>query len=77
MDNEMERLQDLVFRLRAKVKLYEDKFGPLNNSSVDITKSEVVNEETESTKDIIRTLFRSVSKLGFLWNKAKHNVNHP
>ncbi|CAG8741770.1 8751_t:CDS:1, partial [Dentiscutata erythropus] len=34
----------------AKVKLYEDKFGPLNNSSVDITKSEVINEETESTK---------------------------
>ncbi|RIB19505.1 hypothetical protein C2G38_1259061 [Gigaspora rosea] len=50
MDNEMERLQDLVFRLRAKVKLYEDKYGPLNNSPVDITKLEVVNEEAESTK---------------------------
>ncbi|CAG8706727.1 3791_t:CDS:2, partial [Cetraspora pellucida] len=50
MDNEMERLQDLVFRLRAKVKLYEDKFGPLDNPPADISKSDVVNEDTESTK---------------------------
>ncbi|CAG8483888.1 7282_t:CDS:2 [Scutellospora calospora] len=50
MDNEMERLQDYVFKLRAKVKLYEDKFGSLdNNSSVDISKSDV-NMDTESTK---------------------------
>ncbi|CAG8577306.1 5603_t:CDS:2, partial [Racocetra persica] len=50
MDNEMERLQDLVFKLRAKVKLYEDKFGPLDTSPADVSKPDVVNEKAESTK---------------------------
>ncbi|CAG8845915.1 1576_t:CDS:1, partial [Racocetra persica] len=32
---------------KAKVKLYEDKFGPL---PVDASKSDVINKETEFTK---------------------------
>ncbi|CAG8586583.1 13051_t:CDS:2, partial [Cetraspora pellucida] len=43
-------IYELKQGLEAKVKLYEDKFGPLDIPPADISKSDVVNENTESTK---------------------------
>ncbi|CAI2201590.1 5105_t:CDS:2, partial [Funneliformis geosporum] len=35
LDAEMERLQNLLFQMRAKVKGYEEKYGPLETDNKD------------------------------------------
>jgi hypothetical protein len=49
LDAEMERLQNLLFQMRAKVKGYEEKYGPLepdNKDDVAETTS-TINEVSE------------------------------
>jgi len=46
----MERLQNLLFQMRAKVKSYEEKHGPLESDDIAETSS-TVNEVSEIDKN--------------------------
>lgn len=48
LDAEMERLQNLLFQMRAKVKSYEEKYGPLEpDNKDDAAETSTIKEVSE------------------------------